>query len=265
MKHQPLKLTEHLLQIGKHYLEQGRDQEALLVFSKLVRFGHLPAPLAEVAQFHLAEIHLRRGQPQQARRHLHVALVHHPESARYHHLMAITLDEDDQADPLRSLHHYRRAAELAPEDASYVADYAQCLIDLGDQEEGMRRLEAAMELAPQEVKYVRLLAINLLETAEFERARRVVLQAMFRDPDDPKLRQLWDEIRFQEARHSQQKSRQLARVPAASGLVLLQFVRQQQPAQGQRVRLKDKTVLRIDPPTNPTPHKPRNQKRRQSR
>ena len=102
-----LDLAQQALALGRHYLRQGRDLEALDILGKLVRLGQLEPAVAEQTQIHLAEIHLRRRDFAQARRHINVALAYQPAKAEYHHMMAMAVEDDPEADPRRAMQHYR--------------------------------------------------------------------------------------------------------------------------------------------------------------
>lgn len=260
-----LRFSEQLFSLGVNYLRFGRDREALRVLGKVARFGELPSEISEKTQVHLAEIYLRWSKYKQARRHLTAALSYQPESARYHHLMATAIDEDTEADIHRALFHYKRSTELDAKQPEVQCDYGLCLIEMGQIREGLKRLERAVEFGPDESKYVRLLAMNLLEADQAEKARQTVLWAMFRNPSDNRLKKIWNDLRFQEARGSQREEALGTTVVRETPPKLLRFA-PSKTASRKRVKTSDGTILRFDPPAaSPGPHLKDKSKRRQSR
>jgi tetratricopeptide (TPR) repeat protein len=253
-----LNLADRLLSIGQHYLRLGRDQEALRAFTKLARLPDVERTLAEEAQAGLADIYFRRNKFRQARRHLHLALTRDPACARYHHLMAVTLEEED---PKRAIKHYARAVRLAPSVAEYHCDYGLCLFSMAEIEAGLKHLAKAVELDPDTVDYVRHYAMSLVEVDRPEEARRVVLAALFRNSREPRLKGLWQELRFREAQQSQQRA-QVERRFDLSRPVLLPLKPRTKSSGGRSVK-RDGTIVRIDVPANGTqPHFPHPAKRR---
>ncbi|MCS6976618.1 MAG: hypothetical protein NZM31_06355 [Gemmatales bacterium] len=249
-------LAHRALEVAKRYLRYGRDLEALEVLTKLVRVGTEDTVAAEQVQVLLAEIHLRRREYAQARRHLHVALAYRPDNAQYHFMMAVALEDDPEADPRRALYYFRKAARLDPTNPEYFAAWGSFLINQGRIRLGLRRLEKAVELAPEDAQYVQQLALGWVALRNFEKARRVALHGLFRNPDDSRLRRLWDEIRWHEARHRQHQERlNRFREP----IVIPLPTRSDTP---QRTNQTEGTTVRLDPPSctpHPTPHRQKRQ------
>ena len=104
-----LKLADRLLARGRRFQELGRDYEALGLLRRLAGFRELPIAVAEEAQARLADIQLRRHKLGAARRHLTAALAHRPDNPRYHHLMAMALEQDARGDLERAAKHYRQS------------------------------------------------------------------------------------------------------------------------------------------------------------
>jgi Tfp pilus assembly protein PilF len=258
-----LPLAEQALELAQQHLRQGRDLEALHVLGKLVRLEPLEAEVAEAAQSTLADIHLRRRDFAQARRHLHVALVLQPDSAEHHHLMGVALEDDPDVDPRRAGHHYRKAVDLEPSNAEYQVAYGQYLLDLGKTTAGLRRLERAVELTPDDGQYAQHLALAYASADQFDKARRVALHALFRNPDDSRLRRLWDDLRFQEARQAQRRYTLPDDARGEVKLVLLPFGRKRR-RQSTTIEQADGTILRFDPPAPSASPKRSRHKKRQS-
>jgi tetratricopeptide (TPR) repeat protein len=251
-----LNLTDRLLAMGRHLHELGRNQDALHFLNRLTGFRMLPAALAEEAQVHLAEIYLSRRKYRRARRHLTAALVHQPDSARYHYLMATALAGDDKADRQRAADHYRKSLHLDPDQAHCLSEFGLLALRLGQTEEGLRCLRRAVELAPNNPNFVRKLAEGLREEGQVQEARRVLRAALFRNGRDHRFRQLWNDFQFQQLHQEQQRQRRNASATAGGGgPVLLPFVRLAAETVPGRPRRK---IIRHDPPSPPSPpHAPR--------
>lgn len=270
--HNSLKFSTQLLELGRKYLRFGRQREALHVLGKLAGLGELAPDVAEQTQVHLAEIYLRWNKHRKARRHLQAALARDPRCAKYHHLLATALDEDKDGDEDRALHHYRRAVELDPAEPAFHCDYGLCLIATGVSDEGLKQLQEAAELAPNETKYTRLLAMSLLEAGDVDKARRSVLAARFRNPREGRLRRLWDDLCFKQARQHQQRIGHDGAALTRKGPTILPFVQKKAVSKPQEERnvcptpSADGRIIRMDPPSAlPRPHSPVRSKRRQSR
>jgi tetratricopeptide (TPR) repeat protein len=195
-----LNLVDHLLAMGRHYQELGRHRDALSLFTRLSSFRRLPAEAAEEAQARLAELHMKRRRYRRARRHLTAALRHQPSSARYHYLMAASLQADERGSMEQAAEHYRRALELDPQHAKCRADYGLLAIRMGQTDEGLDHLRQAVEQAPDDVEVLGKLVKGLRLTDRGDEARSVIRAALFRHPRQPRFRKLYDEFQFQQAR-----------------------------------------------------------------
>src|SRR5436190_22731439 len=93
-----LNLIDLLLNSGRHLCAIGRTAEALEVLTRLADFRSLPSHVIEETQALLADLHMQRENYTKARRHLTAALAFRPLKAEYHHMMAIAIEEDENAD-----------------------------------------------------------------------------------------------------------------------------------------------------------------------
>src|SRR5690348_7454372 len=110
-----LNLFDALLMMGRKHQELGRVHDALAVLRRLAGCRELPPAVAEETQVRLAELQLRRRKYQRARRHLAAALRYDPANARYHHLLATALRQQDEDHWDKAAEHYRRSLELDPQ------------------------------------------------------------------------------------------------------------------------------------------------------
>src|SRR5437870_353906 len=118
-----LNLIDILLTTGRHLFTMGRFTEALGPLTKLCGFRKLPDHVNEELQSLLAEIYLQQKKYKDARRHLTAAIALRPLKADYCYLMAVAIEEDDQAERRRAEMYYARALELEPVEPTYWADF----------------------------------------------------------------------------------------------------------------------------------------------
>jgi Flp pilus assembly protein TadD len=217
-----LNLVDQLLALGRNYQAVGRDRDAREVLGRLTGFRELPPAAAEEAQARLAELFLKRRQYARARRCLTAALRHRPDEARYHHLMAVALQADDNGDLERADRHFRRSLELDSKQPKCLGESGLLTVRLGRTDEGLSLLRRAVAEAPADPEALRRLVKGLRLAARPAEARREIRLGLFRNPRDPRFRRLWGEYQYQALRRRQ------ARRPAAAvddGPVLLPFRR----------------------------------------
>jgi Flp pilus assembly protein TadD len=254
-----LNLVDRLLARGRKFHEIGREHDALVLLSRLAGFGELPAEVAEETQARLAEIQLRRRKFVRARRHLTAALLHRPDSARYHYLLATACNTHTRAhtrgDEQRALEHYRRSLQLDPDQPRCLLDLGMLAVRLGQTEEGLRCLHRAAELAPNDPHVIGKLAAGLREAGQPEEARRALRSARFRNPRDRRFLRLWNDFQFRQLREAQEAARRADLSGNGDDEpVLLPFVR---PAHDSGTRLGAHRVIRLDPGSPPAaPHWP---------
>jgi Flp pilus assembly protein TadD len=111
--------------------EQKRDDAQYSAAAQCLSKGDLSAsqtslqqllvrsPEHRAARLLLAEVFVCQGQPQMAAMQLETAGKHHPHDAEIEHTLGLVRDSMDQIDA--ALVHYRRAAELAPDNNLYAA------------------------------------------------------------------------------------------------------------------------------------------------
>jgi tetratricopeptide (TPR) repeat protein len=249
-----LNLFEHLLARGHQLQELGRHRDAGRLLARLAGFRDLPGDVAEQVQVRLAELALRRRRYARARRHLTAALRHRPDSARYHYLLAGALQAEG-ADLERAAEHYRRALELAPEHARYLADAGLLALRLNRTEQGLALLRQAAERAPDSAEAAGKLVKGLRLAGRADEARSALRAALFRNPRSARLRALWIDLQLQELRR-RQENEQLDRQEADEP-VLLPFVRRERSSTEQTAR---PVILRRDdklgPPSGLLPARP---------
>jgi tetratricopeptide (TPR) repeat protein len=246
-----LNLCDHLLLQARKYHELGIDQRALRILANLSRLRDLPADVAEETQVRLAELLLKHRKFARARRHLTAALAHHEDNARYHHLMALAIEEDGCRQPARALEHHRRAVELDPKDPYGHADAGRLALRRGQVKLGLSWLRRAVELAPADVEVVGQVVEGLQDAGHTDEARQTARAALFRNSGDRRFRQLWDDFRFQELHRRQNRAhkRRAIRGAIAEGRICLSFEQMTvETATGRRVVRQD------GPSRTPAPH-----------
>jgi tetratricopeptide (TPR) repeat protein len=248
-----LNLADRLLSAGRNFQTLGRNQDALEALNRLAGFRDLPAAIAEETQARLAEIHLARGKYNRARRHLTAALVHKPQSARYHYLMAMALASDVTADRQRAAEHYRRSLEIDPQQPTCLGEFGLLALRLGQPEEGLASLRRAAEMAPSDVRALGRLVQGLGEEGRWEEARKLVRAAIFRNPKSADFRRLWEDFQYGELRRQQIARAGKGASVEDDGPTLLPFVRP--PAGSAPVRL-GRRIIRHDFAAQPArPHR----------
>lgn len=246
-----LNLVESLQERGRNLQKLGRDRDACSIWKTLARFRGLPVECLEEAQANLAELRLKRRQFQRARRHLTVALLYRPDNARYHYLMAQALNTLDHGDPDRAAEHYRRSLELEPNQPRCLAELGVLLVDLGQIDEGVEKLQQAVACGNDEPQVLAQVVEGLCLAEQPDEARNLLRAARFRHPRDVRLVKLWNDLQYDELHEAQVSAREVQPRPVQDAEpTLLPFVR---PAEHQ-VRLR----VRRDPPQPlPAPHRPR--------
>jgi len=234
-----LNLTERLLERGRFLQEMGLTHDALGIFGRLAGLRGLPAATAEETQIRLAEMHLRQDKFAQARRHLTAALAHNPNNARYHYLIALAHDQDDQGDAQSALEHFRQSLAVEPDQPRCLGEFGILALCLGHNGEGLAALRRGVDLAPDDPDTVAKLVEGLCLAEQPEEARLALRAALFRNPRSQGFRKLWNRSSWDEEEKS----------------MLLPFTRPEPgtlPAPGGRKR------VRRDGPSAPLPpHTPR--------
>jgi Tfp pilus assembly protein PilF len=246
-----LNLCHHLLTQGRKYQAHGVTDRALRILLCLSRLRDLPPEIAAEAQARLAELQWKRRRFARARRHLAAALAHREDHAPYHHLLARILEEDRRGQSARALEHYRRAVELDPGNATYHVDAGVFALDHGHAEQGVSWLRRAVELAPEDVEVIGRVVRSLQDAGQADEARQTARAALFRNSRDRRFRQLWNDFRFQELHHRQQRVRKRRAIQhaVAEGRVCLSFEQMTvETANGRRVVRQDQ------PSRTPAPH-----------
>lgn len=198
-----LNLYDRLLAIGRNLHKLQQDSDALHYLARLAALNDLPAEVAEEAQVCLAEVYLRKRKYRRARRHLSIALLCRPGSARYHYLMAMALTKGRGKDFARATAHYERSLELDPEEPRCLAAFGLLCVHTGRTEEGLGALSRAVDLAPNDPILVAKLVKGLCRAKRCGEAQRVLLAAQFRNRGDRRFRALWNDFRFRRLRRQQ--------------------------------------------------------------
>ena len=234
-----LNLIDILLTTGRHLFMMGRFTEALDPLTKLAGFRKLPEPVVEELQSLLAEIGLQQKNYQAARRHLTAAIALRPLKAEYCYLMALAIDEDDDADRKRAEQYYARAVELEPNEPTYFVDFGSYLFTIGKSKEGLRLIRKGYTLGIVDAEIVGRVAEVLRREGHGDEATTKLRAALFHNHGSAMFRQLWQQHQFALIHTRQQKpSATVAEKP-----VILPFVAV--ASQGKYVELGGK-LIRID-------------------
>jgi tetratricopeptide (TPR) repeat protein len=232
-----LNLIDILLTTGRHLFMMGRFTEALEPLTRLSGFRSLPEHANEELQSLLAEIYLQQKKYRDARRHLTAAICLRPHKAEYCYLMAVAIEEDEQADGQRADLYYSRAVELEPNEPTYLADYAAYLFKTGKDKVALRQLRKAYTIGITNVEIVGQVAELLRREGHADEATAKVRAALFHSHGSADFRQLWQRHQFALIHMSQQRPRR------AGQPTILPFT--PAPPSGRYVELGEKTI-RID-------------------
>jgi tetratricopeptide (TPR) repeat protein len=251
-----LNLTECLLERGRFLQNLGRTHDAMRVFGRLAGLRELPAAMAEETQIRLAEMHLRQHEFAQARRHLTAALIHNPNNARYHYLLAAAHDQDEKGDPQSAFKHFRQSLELDPNQPRCLSEYGIVALCLGHNEAGLKALRRGVDLAPDDPDTVAKLVEGLCLAEQPAEARLALRAALFRNPRHPQFRKLWNDFQWDELYEEQEAQREANRsVPEDDEPALLPYVPRETSAP---VVDRGRKRIRHDGPSAPLPpHSPR--------
>jgi Tfp pilus assembly protein PilF len=249
-----LNLIDRLLTLGRHYQHLHCHREALAVLGRLAGLSELPPDVAEETQVRLAEIHLHKRRHKRARRHLTLALLYRPDSARYHFLMASALDRKTGSFE-RAAAHYRKSLECKPDQPGCLAALGLVLLRRGLVVDGLERLRQAAEQAPNDAAVIARHVKGLCLAERFDEALQVLRAARFRNPREGRFTRLYNDFMFRRLRRHQRSERRA--FPVLEGPTLLPFLRAETPT---AAVTGEEKLIRIDPPHHPggphTPHRP---------
>ena len=237
-----LNLIDVLLNSGRHLADIGRTQEAIDTLTRLADFRKLPRPVVEEIQALLADLYMRQDDFTKARRHLSAALAARPLHAEYHYLMAIAIEEDEEADVNRAETYYARAVELEADHPHYWADYGSYLLRAGKRSTGLGAIRKAYALGIEDPEIVGQVVEELRLADLFDEARTKLRATFFRNHGNQRFRELWQHHQFLTVCHEQEVKQQTA-TGKKKGPVLLPFVAA--ASTGKYVELGRKTI-RID-------------------
>lgn len=207
---------------------KGRRNEALAQALCLLKRPDLPLTTAADAHRVAGEIFLDRERFAAARRHLRASLTLEPNHARTHFLMGLAFERDPHGDDLRAARRFHAASRLVPGSATYRAAFGRAAVRCDRLRRGVRELLAAAESAHKDVALLEVVIEGLLEAGRVNAAHRIIVKARFSCPGSGEVRRLWERVRYESARRSQQRasSTQDAEGPATEGAVrLLPFLR----------------------------------------
>ncbi len=238
-----LNLFDILLTSGRQLFIMGRFTEALEPLLKLRGFRKLPRHINEELQSLLAEIYLQQKKYKDARRHLTAAIALRPLKAEYCYLMAVAIEEDEEADRKRAEMYYERAVELEAGQPTYWADFGSYLFTIGKTKEALKAIRKAYTLGSADAEIVSQVAGVLRREEYFEEATKKLREAIFRNHGVAEFRQLWQQHQFALI-HAEQNGKMTKADPRMDDKpILLPF--SAAPPHGRYVELGAKTI-RID-------------------
>jgi Tfp pilus assembly protein PilF len=255
-----LNLHRSLLERGRTLADAGFDREAMSVLEHLSRNEAVDPNTAETAEAALADICLRHGDYQNARRHIQLALVRNPLDPNYHRTLANILDANEDTNHKRTESHYRLAAELGEDDPAFLSEYGTFLCEHGKPVRGLKMLREAARLAPEDVDILEAVVAALVDANHFEEARKLLSQARFGSTHPAEVECLREQMELQITLQRQKCRKAKSNADEPAVIPFPQSDREAcSPAFGTE---GDSMIIRADFPTRLPDHSRRN--RRQS-
>jgi tetratricopeptide (TPR) repeat protein len=218
-----LNLADSLLLMGRTRQELGRTQDAIQLFTRLSKLRELLPALAAETHARLGELHLDRKKYQRARRHLQIALLHDPDNAHSHHLLANAYRHQGEDQWAVAAEHFQKALALDAGNVECLVDFGLLRVRQGHTEDGLTHLRRALEWKPDDPALLSRVMKVMRLAGRNDEARKAVRAAMFRNSRDARFRLVWDRYQFQRLRREQQRNRTVA-APEAENPAILAFV-----------------------------------------
>jgi tetratricopeptide (TPR) repeat protein len=247
-----LNFVQHLWDRGQNLRKLGQNDAAFRVFDRLVSAPELPEDISADAHLRLAEMHLEAGRYKKARRKLAALLTVQPDHAQAHHLMACACEEDDTCPAERALKHYRKCAQLDPDNPDYWCDLGGFALFMGEREMGLRALRRAEKLAPDDPNILGLVAEGLREEDENAEAGQFLRNALFRNSKDQRFHDLWARHQFRLLQAQQQRNKLADQRVNLPPTMILPF-----PPPPKRSSIAGKQIRHDGPSGIPVPKMPR--------
>ncbi|MGA7412664.1 MAG: tetratricopeptide repeat protein [Bryobacteraceae bacterium] len=180
LKKNPQDSYGHLFR-GRMYLADGNVDKALVEFNETAKY------LLDSTALHywLAQAHIQKGDLQQARQELEIALRYEPNSQ----VALLSLAKLDSATGMvdRALSESRRLAMNKPGDVDSMLLYCQSLLKKGDYADAEKVLKALLERAPANAEAHRLSGVLYLAHQDLAGARKEFKQAWELQPQSKSL------------------------------------------------------------------------------
>lgn len=202
-----LNLLDGILSKARRLQEMGRSHDALPILCRLSKYPELPPAVAAEVRQAMGEAYLDVGQFRAARKCLRVALRLEPANATVHHLLARAIESDPQCDSRLAGRHHRRALELAPHDADFLAIGGSYFVEMGRVRRGLELLRRAVELAPDDFEILDSLVEALCDVNRFDEARKTLNAARFQFSGNMRLPNLVAGVELREIRERQAAAR----------------------------------------------------------
>ena len=250
-----LNLIDILLTSGRNLMMMGRFTEAMEPLTRLAEFRKLPEHVLQELHTLRAEIFIQQEKYHEARRCLTAAIVLKPLEARNHYLMAIAIEEDEQADLKRAEIYFERAVQIEPENAATWVDFGSYLFKIGKEKQALRAIRKAYALETADADIVGQVAQVLRREGHGEEATAKLRAALFQNHGAARFRRLWQQHQF-EMLHAQQQKKPCG-AEIGDRPVLLPFEGETQP-NGKYMELGEKTLRfdRAESFTGPSEQKP---------
>lgn len=177
----------------------GRKTAALAALAPLLGSPDAPERLTLLAHRLAARLHFAAGRYRRSRYHLSIAAGLDPAAAEIHYEIGQAFEYDPYGCDRRAAGRYKRAADMAPTQARFVAAYGRALVRIDRVARGVKLLRTAARLAPTDAAVLRVVLDGLADAGRVEEASATVARVRFQAASDKEMRKLLAEAKFRRA------------------------------------------------------------------
>ncbi len=177
----------------------GRKSAALAALAPLFGSPDAPKRLTLLAHRLAARLHFAAGRYRKSRRHLGIAASLDPAAAEIHFEIGQAFECDPYGCDRRAAARYKRAAEMAPKQARFVAAYGRALVRIDRVSRGVKLLREAARLAPTDAAVLRVVLDGLADAGRADEALATIARVRFQARTNAELRKLLADAKFRRA------------------------------------------------------------------
>jgi Flp pilus assembly protein TadD len=243
----PISLSAHLLRKALHLLQMGRAGDARQCLHRLVDMASVCSSVRAEGHGILGQLELDGRRFRAARRHFVAAIRLRRHDAAAYARYAAAVEADPDADPNRGVAALRRAVGIQPFEPRYWTALGRAATRAGERRQAVRAFRRAARLQADDRTCLAEVVDGFLSLGRGREAARVIQAARFQAPNDARLAQLANRVRFDRLRRRQDAGRPSG---TEAGVILTFPGRTDVSATGATGR----TLVRVDRASRPTPH-----------